>query len=155
MVEFMDTPQPQSDSILPPDGGGRSGESTPGVNDLGKGRLSTSNPEDLKETLTALHNEFERSCILDGEEMPVDVPRNQLDKGQLGKLALVEEEMHVNVPLDEGSTSEGEDTSHLSTEDEDNTLSGGESIVFSVDCCPGCRGTIKFIQLKGKFTYYK
>ena len=147
MVEFMDTPQPQSDSVLPTDGGVGTGESTPVVSDLGKGRFST---EDTKDRLTAIHEEFERSCILDGEEMPVDVPQNELDKGQLGKLA--DEEMHVNVPLDGGSTSEGEDTSHLSTEDEDNTLSGGESVVFSVDCCPGCCGTIKFIQLKGKFT---
>ena len=149
----MDTPQPQADSELPSDQGGRVGEeeNTPVSKDMGKGRFGTSKGDNIQGQLNVLQNALDmgQTCILEGEEMPVDVPLDELDKRHLctmqGKV------MPVDVPLDQVSTSDGEeDMSHLSTGSEVDTLSGGESVIFSVDCCPACQGKIKFIQSKGK-----
>jgi len=144
----METPQPQPNTKPPADGGSRVGGegkgSIPQADDSVKGRFGTSEGEVGRLTAT-IHSQLDvGQCVLEGEEMAIDVPQNELDKKQL--CALDNEEMPVNVPLSEVSTSEGEeDTS------EADTLSGRESVVFSVNCCPACQGTIKFIQSKGKF----
>ena len=148
----METPQPQPKSNPPPDGGSRVGGegkgSMPQDDDSVKGRFGTSESEVGRLTAT-IHSQLDvGQCVLEGEEMAIDVPQNELDKKQL--CALDNEEMPVNVPLSEVSTSEGEGEGEEDTSEAD-TLDGRESVVFSVNCCPACQGTIKFIQSKGKF----
>ena len=148
MVECTETPQPQPNSKPPPDGGSRVGGegkgSMPQDDDSVKGRFGG----EVGRLTATIHSQLDvGQCVLVGEEMAIDVPQNELDKKQL--CALDNEEMPVNVPLSEVSTSEGEGEEDTSEAD---TLSGRESVVFSVDCCPACQGTIKFIQSKGKFS---